>query len=124
MVAGDFLQVYKGQSDSWDCVCSCYFLDCANNIVEFLEVIYDILRPGGIFINFGPLLYHFCDAPNELSIEPSYEDIKEIIQKIGFKFLSEDIEAKSNYSQNPNSMAKLEYDCVFFVVQKMPKNED
>lgn len=123
MVAGDFLQVYRGQSDSWDSICSCYFLDCANNIVEFLEVIYDILKPGGIFINFGPLLYHFCDAPNELSIEPTYEDIREIMLKIGFKFLSEETTRKSKYSQNPKSMAQLEYDCLFFVVQKTPKNE-
>lgn len=124
MVAGDFLQVYKGKTDSWDAIVSCYFLDCANNIVEFLEVIYDILKPGGIFINFGPLLYHFCDAPDEFSIEPTYEDVREIIQKIGFKFLTEDTKAKSSYSQNPNSMGKIQYDCVFFVVQKMAKNSE
>lgn len=120
MIAGDFVQVYGDQSqhESWDCVCSCFFIDCANNIVEFLEIIYKILRPGGIFINYGPLLYHYCDAPNELSIEPSYEDLREIIEKIGFKFLKESTQVKSKYSQNPSSMGQLEYDSVFFVVQK------
>lgn len=122
MIAGDFLQVYSEQSECWDSVCSCYFLDCANNVVEFLEVIYNILRPGGIFINIGPLLYHYCDASNEFSIEPSYEDIKEIIINLGFKFLKEEMNVKSKYSQNAKSMAQLEYDCVFFVVQKIPKN--
>jgi carnosine N-methyltransferase len=126
MIAGDFLQVYSGQeqSEQWDSVCCCYFLDCANNIVEFLEVIYNILRPGGIFINIGPLLYHYCDSSNEFSIEPSYEDIKEIIKNLGFKFLKEEMNVKSKYSQNPKSMAQLEYDCVFFVVQKIPKEEN
>jgi carnosine N-methyltransferase len=120
MIAGDFVQVYgdPSQKESWDCVCSCFFIDCASNIVEFLEIIHRILRPGGIFINYGPLLYHYCDAPNELSIEPSYEDLREIIQKLGFKFLKEDTKVKSKYSQNPSSMAHLEYDSVFFVVQK------
>jgi carnosine N-methyltransferase len=120
MIAGDFVQVYgdASQKESWDCVCSCFFIDCANNIVEFLEIIHRILRPGGIFVNYGPLLYHYCDAPNELSIEPSYEDLREIIQKIGFKFLKEETKVKSKYSQNPSSMAHLEYDSVFFVVQK------
>lgn len=122
MIAGDFLQVYGAQHEQWDCVCSCFFIDCANNIVEFLEVIWRILRPGGIFINFGPLLYHFSDAPNELSIEPSYEDLREIIEKIGFKFLKESTGVKSKYSQNPSSMASLEYESVFFVVQKDGKD--
>lgn len=120
MIAGDFVQVYgnPSQYESWDCVCSCFFIDCANNIVEFLEIIHNILRPGGIFINYGPLLYHYCDVPNELSIEPSYEDLKEIIESIGFTFIKENIKVKSKYSQNPSSMAQLEYDSVFFVVQK------
>jgi carnosine N-methyltransferase len=92
--------------------------------VEFLEIIYKILRPGGIFINFGPLLYHYCDVPNEISIEPSYEDIHEIIEKIGFKFLKEETKVKSKYSQNPSSMAQLEYNSVFFVVQKTAVEPD
>lgn len=120
MIAGDFVQVYgeKTQEESWDCVASCFFIDCANNIIEFLEIIFRILRPGGIFVNLGPLLYHFCDVSNELSIEPSYEDLHEIIENIGFKFLKENTKVKSNYSQNPSSMSKTEYESIFFVVQK------
>lgn len=126
MIAGDFVQVYgnPSQHEAWDCVCSCFFIDCANNIVEFLEIIYKILRPGGIFINYGPLLYHYCDVPNELSIEPSYEDLREIIEKIGFTFIKENTNVKSKYSQNPSSMAQLEYDSVFFVVQKKQTEDE
>lgn len=120
MIAGDFVQVYgeASQADSWDCICSCFFIDCANNIVEFLEIIYKILKPGGIFINYGPLLYHYCDAPGEVSIEPSYQDLREIIENIGFTFVKEETKVKSKYSQNPSSMSQLTYDSVFFVVQK------
>ncbi|CRK86251.1 CLUMA_CG000129, isoform A [Clunio marinus] len=125
MIAGDFVQVYgdPSQENSWDCICCCFFIDCANNIVEFLEIIYKLLRTGGIFINYGPLLYHYCDVPNEFSIEPSYEDLREIIEKIGFKFLKENKKVKSKYSQNPSSMAQLEYNSVFFVVQKQSAPE-
>jgi carnosine N-methyltransferase len=124
MIAGDFLQVYgdSSQDCSWDVICSCFFIDCANNIIDFLELIYKILKPGGIFINFGPLLYHFCDEPNEVSIEPSYEDLREIIQKIGFKFLKEETNVKAQYAQIPTSMSRLEYNVVFFVVQKSDKS--
>lgn len=41
---------YKGE---WDCVCTCFFIDTAKNIVEYIEVISNILKPGGIWINLG-----------------------------------------------------------------------
>lgn len=40
--------------------------------------------PGGLWVNLGPLLYHYSDVPFEFSIEPSLEDLLEIIQQIGF----------------------------------------
>lgn len=39
MVAGDFLQVYQ-EENAWDCVATCFFIDCANNIVDFIETIF------------------------------------------------------------------------------------
>lgn len=120
MIAGDFVNVYgaPSQYNEWDCVVTCFFIDCANNIVDFIEIIHKILKKDGIWINLGPLLYHFCDSANELSIEPSYEDVHEIIQKTGFEFLKEDKDVRTKYSQNNASMAHLEYSSVFFVVKK------
>lgn len=120
MIAGDFIQVYgqSSQHNEWDCVATCFFIDCSNNVVDFIEIIYKLLKPDGIWINLGPLLYHFCDMPNELSIEPSYQDIRSIIESVGFEFLKEDTNVKTKYSQNELSMAKLEYSSVFFVVKK------
>ena len=56
--------------------------------------------------------------PSELSIEPSYEDIRAIIQTVGFEFIKEDKNVRTKYSQNELSMARLEYSSVFFVVKK------
>lgn len=36
-------------------------------------------------MNLGPLLYHFADQPGEHSIEPSYEEVKNILTGVGFK---------------------------------------
>lgn len=83
MIQNNFLQVYT-ESDTWDCIATCFFIDCANNIAAFIETIYTILKPGGIWINLGPLLYHFSDMPQEDSIEPSYEVVRKIILGIGF----------------------------------------
>lgn len=37
----------------WDAVVSCFFLDTAPNIIEYLETIFAMLKPGGFLINFG-----------------------------------------------------------------------
>lgn len=80
------MQIYRDEN-YWDCVATCFFIDCANNIIDFVEIIYNILKPGGIWINLGPLLYHFSDMLNENSIEPTYEDLIVIIKSCGFIIL-------------------------------------
>ncbi|XP_058799108.1 carnosine N-methyltransferase isoform X2 [Phymastichus coffea] len=117
MAAGDFLQVYTEES-YWDCVATCFFIDCANNIVQFIETIYKILKPGGIWINLGPLLYHFSDLPMEESIEPSYNELLDVIRGLGFQIQKEQTHVKTRYAQNVNSMLQYEYNSVYFVCQK------
>jgi carnosine N-methyltransferase len=39
MIAGDFLQVYK-DPNYWECVATCFFIDCASNVIQLIEVIY------------------------------------------------------------------------------------
>jgi len=48
MAAGDFLEVYNTDEyvGHFDVVVTCFFIDCAHNIVEFIELIHKILRPG------------------------------------------------------------------------------
>ncbi|XP_063544384.1 carnosine N-methyltransferase isoform X1 [Cydia strobilella] len=117
MTAGDFLKVYT-EAEQWNCVASCFFIDCAPNVIEFIERIYAILEPGGYWINLGPLLYHYSDMPSESSIEPPYDILLEIIRDIGFDILKEQTGVKTKYAQNPNSMMQHEYDSVFFVCRK------
>lgn len=76
MAAGDFQEIYLRNPHSWDCVASCFFIDTANNILQYLRTISRVLENGGYWVNFGPLLYHFADMRGELSIELSYEELK------------------------------------------------
>lgn len=48
MVAGDFVDVYSQQKEEWDCIVTCFFMDTANNIMEYIEIIHDALKPGGV----------------------------------------------------------------------------
>ena len=43
-----------------------------------------LMFAGGVWINLGPLLYHYSDMPGEDSVEPTYEMIREIVQGLGF----------------------------------------
>lgn len=45
--------------EAFDCVATCFFIDTAHNVVEYLEIIHACLRPGGYWVNLGPLLYHW-----------------------------------------------------------------
>ncbi|KAF7667890.1 hypothetical protein LDENG_00042380 [Lucifuga dentata] len=117
MVAGDFLEVYS-DSESWDCVATCFFIDTAHNVIEYVETIWKILKPGGVWINLGPLLYHFENMANELSVELSYEDIRATMVKFGFDIEVEKESVKTTYTENDRSMLRYVYDCVFFVARK------
>ena len=54
-------EVYSSDDNRgvFDCVVTCFFIDTAHNIVEYLEIIHHCLRKGGAWINLGPLLYHW-----------------------------------------------------------------
>lgn len=70
--------------DEWDAICTCFFIDTAHNIIEYIEVIYNILKPGGVWINFGPLLYHYAEMKGELSLELTLDQVLRVVKEIGF----------------------------------------
>lgn len=76
MCAGDFLDVYREQKAEWEAVLTCFFIDTAKNIILYIHTIANAIKPGGLWANVGPLLYHFADSPTEMSIELSYEEIR------------------------------------------------
>ena len=118
MVAGEFCRVYKDKINFFDSIVTCYFIDTANNIIEYIETIHNIVKLGGLWINFGPLLYHYTEMENEVSIELSWEEVKHII--IGFGFEIKKIEiVKTTYSSNKDSMTQRIYNCVFFSAVKI-----
>lgn len=46
MCAGDFVEVYSAQdqASSFDCVATCFFIDTAHNILEYMDIIHHILK--------------------------------------------------------------------------------
>ena len=65
MTAGDFCVLYRqiDYKDTFDAVVTCFFLDTAPNVVSYIETVKHCLQPRGIWVNLGPLLWHFEAAP-------------------------------------------------------------
>jgi carnosine N-methyltransferase len=61
MTAGDFTDIYKDDEfvNFWDGLVTCFFIDTAPVVIKYIEIIAQILKPGGIWVNMGPLLYHW-----------------------------------------------------------------
>lgn len=118
MVAGDFLDVYRDETATWDAIVTCYFIDTAKNVLEYLRLIHQLLRPDGLWINCGPLLYHFEGHHAEPSIEPSAEEIRHLARQVGFVFLEESW-MDSTYAQNQRSMHQTVYRCWCFKARKV-----
>merc|ERR1711957_78977 len=98
MCAGEFVEVYGPQKNEWDAVLTCFFLDTAKNVLLYIRVIADIIRPGGIWANLGPLLFHYAEQSTAISIELSWEEIKPVICKY-FDFKEEDMR-QAHYTTN------------------------
>lgn len=121
MVAGDFIEVYGNQREEWDCIITCFFLDTASNVLDYVDTIKTALKPGGIWINLGPLLYHYEDMPNHMSLELSFDELRHVICNKGFNIQHEE-SLQTTYSTNPRSMQQVVFNCVHFTAVKQPNS--
>ncbi|KAF5325336.1 hypothetical protein D9619_010108 [Psilocybe cf. subviscida] len=123
LAAGDFEEIFgdpeSTPSGSWDAVLSCFFIDTAKNIVNYLRIIHRILAPGGVWVNLGPLLWHWeNNDTNDPSVELDLEETKELIRKIGFK-ISNERTIPATYTNNSASMLGYVYQTSFFTATKI-----
>ncbi|KAJ3162043.1 hypothetical protein HDU86_005741 [Geranomyces michiganensis] len=120
MVAGDFLEVYGSSEDhhqAWDAVVTSYFIDTAKNPLDYIDTIRRALKPGGVWINMGPLLYHWEGMERETSIELTLEELKAIVVQKGFVLENQRM-VRTTYASNDVGMLKYVYDCAYFCAVK------
>jgi hypothetical protein len=65
MTSGDFSVLYRQSEykDHFHAVVTCFFIDTAPNVIGYMETVNHCLAPGGIWVNLGPLLWHFESSP-------------------------------------------------------------
>ncbi|KAI0033301.1 N2227-domain-containing protein [Vararia minispora EC-137] len=127
LVAGDFEEIYGTDEEKdpgdpsagqFDAILTCFFIDTAKNIVNYLRVIHKILVPGGVWINIGPLLWHFeNNTSNETSIELDLEEVKELARKIGFE-IKDERTIDTTYVNNKEGMLGYIYHAAFWTATK------
>ncbi|KAK3070864.1 hypothetical protein LTR53_009697 [Teratosphaeriaceae sp. CCFEE 6253] len=150
MVAGDFCEVYKKpeQQDKFDAVATCFFIDTAPSVISYTETIKHCLKPDGLWINIGPLLWHHEPAPTTAekerqssrqgspaasrrarpdastvptgSFELSDDEVVALVQRLGFQMVEhrQMPAGATGYIQDPASMLQNVYRPSFWVARK------
>lgn len=118
---GDFTSLYKSTGPGhrqFGAVVTCFFLDTARDVVDYLICISNMLASGGVWINFGPLNYM-----QRSRVKLSWEEIVLIAERIGFDWETQN-QVDVAYSLQPGSKMYVEqHTCMFSVAKKNSKNE-
>lgn len=144
MTAADFVVLYGDEEHKamFDAVVTVYFIDTAPNLIRYIETIRNCLQDGGLWINLGPLLWHFADrAPSEARHSETHEEPREksgieepgafeltdeevliLVEKMGFDIEKHEIRNGGvGYIQNPESMVQNMYRTSHWIAKKRPR---
>ena len=76
---GDFTELVVTEPKNYDALVTLFLLDTAENALQYIEAIQLLLKPGGIWINYGPLKWG--TAPQ---VEFTLEELELVISKFDF----------------------------------------
>jgi carnosine N-methyltransferase len=149
MSTGDFCVVYgkPDYAEVFDAVATVFFIDTAPNLIRYIEAVRNCLKPGGIWINLGPLLWHGPlhknhdnDAEEEKrdkrvnidagigdpgSVELTNEEVVALIEHLGFSMEKQECGTiETGYITNPRSMLQNIYRPSFWVARKKGGHAD
>ncbi|KAI0552238.1 N2227-like protein-domain-containing protein [Xylaria curta] len=146
MCAADFLCLYGDAAHEgiYDAVAAVFFLDTAPNLIRYLEVIRHCLRPGGVLINVGPLLWHWenhvpghhgfdgdgdHDANESMGIadpgsfELTDDEVVALVRKMGFVVETRQSGITAPYVQDVQSMLQTTYRASHWIARKPEPGE-
>jgi carnosine N-methyltransferase len=108
------------QIPGYDYIVTLFFIDTSLNILTTLEHIYYLLRPGGTWINLGPLLW---TGGAQSKLELSLEEVLRAVEELGFVIdLREDGQQSTTveceYTSDAQAMMRWIYRAEFWVAHK------
>lgn len=142
MSMGDFCVVY-GRSDYagvFDVVTTVFFIDTAPNLIRYIEAVANCLKPGGIWVNLGPLLWHpppprrdhgegdegeasriegDAGIGDPGSFELTNDEVIALVQYFGFSIERQETDTiQTGYITNTRSMLQSTYRPSFWIARK------
>ena len=141
MTAADFVVLYNDEQhyQIFDIVVTVYFIDTAPNLIKYIHTVNHCLKGGGVWINLGPLLWHFGEreppkpdredsksgrrlnagVEEPGSIELTDDEVLMLVQSSGFDIEKHEIMNRgSGYVQNPDSMLHHIYRTSHWIARK------
>jgi carnosine N-methyltransferase len=126
MRAGSFDEIYPpADGILFDAVATTFFIDTTPNIFKTLSAIHASLKPGGLWLNFGPLLWHYESNTEQVTtderiggLEFALEDVISLISQFGFEFIKRESDIPVAYTASPRTMGDFQYRCEYWVVRK------
>lgn len=141
MSSADFCVAYKDDDarESFHAVTTIFFIDTAPNVLKYVEAVHHCLKKGGIWINLGPLKWHFeNNAPSETEtktanrrsdgddgigepggVELTEDEIIKLLEVMGFTVEKHvTMQISTGYISNPKSMWQSVYHPSFWVARK------
>ncbi|KKK19356.1 hypothetical protein AOCH_006281 [Aspergillus ochraceoroseus] len=143
MSAADFVVLYSNPSNRevFDAVTTVFFIDTAPNLIRYIETIRHCLKPRGLWINNGPLLWHFEDTQRSHSgsdpashqgigepgsVELTEEEVFCLVERMGFSIEQRQCveeRAECGYIQDSESMLRPLYRPSHWVARKKPEQK-
>jgi hypothetical protein len=127
LVEGDFMSVFANSTNHFDAVVTLFFIDTAQNMLDYLDTIKHVLKPGGVWINMGSFLYGASPF-----LHFSLEDFADTTEKMGFRFMDSDekwgelsVPGKKlrtrdvSYLFNERAYRKKLYEAHFWIAEKV-----
>ncbi|KAK1477651.1 hypothetical protein CCUS01_16604 [Colletotrichum cuscutae] len=81
LVEGDFSSAFKSDAGRYDVVVTHFFIDTARNVMSYFDTIHSVLKPGGYWVNFGPLMWGTGPF-----VQLSLDEVVVVAKSIGFEF--------------------------------------
>lgn len=131
----------KENSNSFDVMATCFFVDTAHNIIDYLKTIHHCLKDDGVWVNVGPLHWHFegdlsthlikkamesHQEPKEVQsimegMEVSREELFTLMDKVGFVIEEAESGIETTYSSDTKALSNFTYNAEFWVARKKAK---
>jgi carnosine N-methyltransferase len=141
MATGDFCVLYSKEDSrgTFDAVATVFFIDTAPNIIRYIEAVRNCLKPGGIWINLGPLLWHhMAKSPSSGddktskarmdedtgiadpgSVELTDEEVVALVEHFGFEIEKREVGMiETGYISDPSSMLQSTYRPSFWIARR------